>query len=125
MTTSPHVLDVGQCNPDHGAIRSLLETMGVTVSRAHTLADAKQQLERTRFDLVLVNRIFDADGTEGMRLIDHIAALPAESRPPVMLVSNYADAQASAVERGALSGFGKNALRSPDTRARLEQVLKR
>jgi DNA-binding NtrC family response regulator len=125
MTTAPHVLDVGQCNPDHGSIRSLLESLGAAVSRAHTIAEAKERLARERFDLVLVNRIFDADGSEGMRLVEHITALSGEERPPVMLVSNYQDAQAAAVELGALPGFGKNALRSPETRTRLEQVLKR
>jgi hypothetical protein len=41
-----------------------------------------------------------------------------------MLVSNYADAQRDAVGRGALPGFGKSALRQPETLSRLAEVLK-
>jgi len=42
---------------------------------------------------------------------------------PVMLVSNFADAQAQAVESGALPGFGKAALNAPETLARLKEQL--
>ncbi len=40
-----------------------------------------------------------------------------------MLVSNYEDAQQDAVARGALPGFGKAALRQPETRNRLAAIL--
>ena len=44
-------------------------------------------------------------------------------RVPVMLVSNYEDAQREAVAKGALPGFGKAALGQPHTLARLRAVL--
>jgi hypothetical protein len=40
-----------------------------------------------------------------------------------MLVSNYADAQQQAETAGALPGFGKSSLRTPETRERLRAVL--
>jgi hypothetical protein len=42
---------------------------------------------------------------------------------PVMLVSNYEDAQREAVAAGAQPGFGKAALGQPQTLARLKEVL--
>ena len=40
-----------------------------------------------------------------------------------MLVSNFPDAQAQAVEAGAEPGFGKKSLNAPETIARLSSHL--
>jgi len=42
---------------------------------------------------------------------------------PVMLVSNFEDSQEEAVQRGALRGFGKSALRNPQTLELLKKAL--
>ena len=42
---------------------------------------------------------------------------------PIMLVSNYEDAQQRAVEKGALPGFGKASLGQPHMLARLKSIL--
>ena len=73
-------------------------------------------------DLILVNRIFDLTGEEGLNFIrDHLAG-PAKLIP-VILISNYADAQESAVALGARRGFGKAALNSPETEKILREFL--
>jgi hypothetical protein len=41
-----------------------------------------------------------------------------------MLVSNYEDAQAQAVQAGATTGFGKAALGQPHMLARVERYLR-
>ncbi len=119
------VLDIGNCNADHRSIRGLLEThFAATVDRAHTADEALAALRAGRYDLVLVNRILDRDGTEGVDVIRRMKADPAVCGLPVMLISNYADAQDAAVAAGALRGFGKADLRNDDVVvARLSPLL--
>ncbi len=55
---SPRVLNVGQCNLDHGTIsRHLTSRFGAQVDRAHGLDDARKALGQGRYALVLVNRL--------------------------------------------------------------------
>ncbi len=109
----PRILDVGQCGMDHGSIsRHLTKGYRAEVARAHSAAEALKLLQGGQFDLVLVNRVFDRDGSPGLDLIRTIKADPALADLPVMLVSNYPTAQADARTLGALPGFGKDDLRS-------------
>ncbi len=121
---STRVLSVGQCSFDHGTIsRTLEHAFDVRVRDAVAGDDALEALRTERFDLVLVNRILDRDGSSGLDLIRAIKADPELAEVPVMLVSNYGDAQADAVALGALRGFGKVELRDPATRDRIAEVL--
>lgn len=118
------ILDVGQCDLDHGNIGGLLRRQfSAEVERAHTVAEALQALSARSFDLVLVNRIFDQTGESGLDFIRTVKSEPATSTTPIVLVSNYPDAQAEAVEAGALPGFGKASLADPATLTRLQQHL--
>ncbi len=121
---SKRVLDVGQCSPDHFAIRRLLESrFGATVVQTHGLTDTLSQLRREPVDLVLVNRKLDADYSDGLEILKAIKADAALATVPVMLVSNYADAQAEAVAAGAVPGFGKAELTRSETEEKLRAVL--
>ena len=121
---TPTILDVGQCDPDHSQIRRMLhDAVGADVRRAHTIDDALSQAKTTVFDLILVNRILDRDGSEGLELVRRLKADEATSATPVMLVSNYADAQAAARAAGAVPGFGKNDVGSPVTRELIRATL--
>ncbi len=131
MTTrdpaGPRVLDVGQCGFDHHAIaRYLAERFDAEVAWADDLDDARQALASSRFDLVLVNRVLDLDGSSGLELIRTLKedASPAVAATPVMLVSDYPDAQRAAQELGALAGFGKSELHAPETFERLNALLR-
>jgi DNA-binding response OmpR family regulator len=122
---SPRVLSIGQCNMDHGTLtRHLSRRFGAQVDRAHGLDDAREALGRSRYALVLVNRQLDADGSEGVDVIRAIKADDAASSIPVMLVSNFADAQEDAQAAGAEPGFGKAQLDAPETDAKLAAVLR-
>ena len=90
---------------------------------ASTLAEALQRLRREAYALVLVNRIFDADGDSGVELIRRVKADEALRSIPVLLVSNYADAQREAVDAGAEPGFGKAALGRPEMLDRVRPFL--
>jgi two-component system, chemotaxis family, chemotaxis protein CheY len=118
------VLSLGQCGADHASISGLLrQHFGAEVVAARTFEDALAKLRQGGFALVLVNRLMDYDGQPGIDFLDIIRADPQLRSVPVMLVSNYAEAQHDAVGRGALVGFGKSALHQPETLARLREVL--
>ena len=98
------VLNVGQCGMDGPAIaRALRDNFGCSVVDAESLREATDVLDTQDFDLVLVNRIFDATGEEGLELVKSVG----EDGPPVMMVSNYDDAQTAAESAGGVRGFGK------------------
>jgi CheY-like chemotaxis protein len=120
------VLDVGNCGVDHAAIRRLLEgRFSAEVAQSHSQSEALAALRRESFDLVLVNRVFDRDGSDGLALIRTIKGDPALATIPVMLITNYPEHQRRAVEAGALPGFGKAELAAPETAERLAAVLDR
>ena len=120
----PQVLSVGQCGFDHGNIgRVLAEHFGAEVQAAATSELALRAVRDGQFDLVLVNRVFDANGDSGLELIKKWQSDEETRATPVMLVSNYSDAQDAAIALGARPGFGKNALTAPETHERLSSVL--
>ena len=123
-TNEPRVLDVGQCDFDHENIsRMLSEEFGAGAKRAATYEEAFRAVQAGHFDLVLVNRILDADGASGLDLIQRLLSNEDTRATPTMLVSNYADAQDAAVASGATRGFGKDTLTSPETRDHLASLL--
>ena len=120
---SKTVLSIGQCSADHASISRLLQTkFQAMIKTADSIEEAIKHSHNSSIDLILVNRIFDLTGEEGLTFIrDHLAG-PAKLIP-VILVSNYADAQDSAVALGARRGFGKAALNSPETEKILREFL--
>jgi CheY-like chemotaxis protein len=118
------VLDVGNCVPDHAAIRTMLEKkFRADVVQADGLHDALAALREEPFDLVLVNRKLDHDYSDGLDIIKQIKADAKLSSVPCMLITNYADQQQVAVAAGAEYGFGKKELYSTETQSRLAQFL--
>jgi CheY-like chemotaxis protein len=108
------VLSVGQCWADHGNIvRTFKKEFGTEVERADDAGTALERIRAGGYALVLVNRVLDADGSSGMELIKRVKSDPNLNSVPVMLVSNYDDAQAEAAAVGATSGFGKASLGRP------------
>lgn len=118
------VLDVGNCNPDHAAIRQLIEgNFDAKVDRVHQWQDAHERLRAEHYDLVLVNRKLDMDYSEGLDIIQKIKADPELSTVPVMLLTNFADHQQAAQAAGAELGFGKLEYDKPETREKLAAIL--
>ncbi|MBI4718905.1 MAG: hypothetical protein HY763_13955 [Planctomycetes bacterium] len=122
----PRVLTVGHCDYDHGNLARLLaEQFHAEVERA-TDSESALNAARTRiYDLLLDNRVFDGSGVEGLEFIRRLRAEDATRCTPVMLVSNYPEAQDAAEALGARRGFGKNALDQPDTVALLRRYLRK
>ncbi len=126
IANEPGVLDVGQCDFDHDNIsRMLSEEFGADVKRAVTSEEAFRAVRAGHFNLVLVNRVLDADGASGLDLIQRLLSNEDTRATPTMLVSNYADAQDAAVALGATRGFGKSTLTSRETRDQLASLLDR
>src|SRR5262249_37942470 len=118
------VLSLGQCAADHGSIgRMLRGNFGAEVVAADTFAEALALLREGGFDLILVNGALAQDGPSGLDFPARLKDEESLRLVPAMLVSNYENAQAQAVERGALPGFGKSALGHPRTLGRLGAVL--
>ena|SRR5258708_39942348 len=118
------VLSVGQCMADHGAIaRTFAKHFAIEVISADNANEALSILQNGSVHLVLVNRVLDEDGSSGLALIRQIKTDEALQKFPVMLVSNYDEAQEQATALGALPGFGKAALGQPRMLALVKKIL--
>jgi CheY-like chemotaxis protein len=118
------VLSLGQCWADHGAISQVfMRHFGAEVVSADTTAEALNLLQEQSFALILVNRLLDQDGSQGMEFIRQLKNDEALRRCPVMLVSNHQDAQREAAQAGAEPGFGKAALGQPAMLGRVRPFL--
>ena len=120
------VLSVGQCGMDHGSITRMVQKhFGAEVIGADTQEQALAEARQSEIALVLVNRLLDRDGSPGLDILRAFKADAELKDVPIMLVSNYEEAQREAVEQGALVGFGKASLEEAGTLARLREVLAR
>src|SRR5438874_10520849 len=115
---------VGHCGPDSSYLRMAVQS---AVREAQILmVDDDEDLSRLiqhGVDLLLLNRELDW-GFSVRRGVDLIKQLRAEQpQLKVMLVSNYADAQAEAQAAGAVPGFGKREIGSPRVKDVLRSAL--
>ncbi len=119
-----HVLDVGQCAPDHQAICAFLDQhFNVKITQTDGPEDTLAELRSGRYDLVLINRKLDRDYSDGLEIIQQIKADAAIAEVAVMLVTNIAEHQDLAVAAGAERGFGKLEYDKPETVDRLRTFL--
>ena len=115
---------VGQCGPDASYLR-LAVSRAVKDSQI-VAADEQEELEQVLkdgVDLLLINRQLDwgFPVSDGIALIQLIR----EKHPhlKLMLISNYPEAQQTAVDAGALPGFGKREIGSPRVTELLQSAL--
>jgi len=124
--SSQRILSVGQCGFDHESLTRFVQgSLGLEIERAETATDALESIGRKPYDLILVNRVFDQDGDSGLEFIRKLKAEANGNSTPVMLVSNYKDAQKQAQEAGALPGFGKNDLGTDEASSKIRSALQR
>ncbi|MFG0274839.1 MAG: hypothetical protein ACF8QF_07270 [Phycisphaerales bacterium] len=119
-----NVLLVGHCMTDRFSLtravaRALPEAKTDGVNSDAALAAALDNAA-----LLLVNRVLDGrfSARDGVALIRSVTEREG-ARPVAMLVSNYDDAQAAAIEVGAAPGFGKAELRADRTAMRLRVAV--
>lgn len=115
---------VGHCVPDSSYLTITIQKAipGAKVMRATDDASVEQAIGEGA--LLLVNRKMepgyaDSNGNEYIRRL-------VKKHPGVrlMLISNYADAQAQADKDGALPGFGKKQLNKPETAEKLRNATR-
>lgn len=105
------VLSVGNCGYDHSTLTTALKKhFDVEMYAAASADAAAKALDEDMFDLVLVNREFDSTGESGIELIKK---LKPTVKAPMMLISNFPEAQEEAVAAGAVPGFGKKMVGKP------------
>jgi ActR/RegA family two-component response regulator len=121
---SKKVVLVGHCGPDSSFLRIAVSR----VARDVQVLSADDGIELQRVlndgaDLLLFNRTLDFgfDDYEGVAVIRKLR--PHYPGVKMMLVSNYADAQAAAVAEGALPGFGKRELNTPRVSELIREAL--
>ena len=108
------ILDIGQCGFDGPRMAVLWhEAIGAVVDRCASGADALSCAAKDQYDIILVNRVLDADRSSGLEVIRSL--IHAGISTPIMLVSDLPEAQDAAVALGAVRGFGKASLGDPET----------
>lgn len=118
------ILSIGQCCADHSSIsRLLIQNFQIEIINADNSKEAESLINAGPFSLILVNRIFDSNGESGLAFIEKYCSQQTSTTTPIMLVSNFEDAQKDAVKHGAIPGFGKNALTSSDTMLKIKNLL--
>jgi DNA-binding NarL/FixJ family response regulator len=121
---APRILSVGQCGFDHMSISGyLVDRFNAQVEAANGLEDARSAMRSARFNLVLVNRVLDQDGSSGLDLIHALREESGAAGIPMMLVSDLPEAQRAACTLGAAPGFGKAELYGNETFERIRLVL--
>ncbi len=118
------VVDCGNCGPDFSSLRQMLKSsFNVKVIQTHGAKDTLEVLKGHEVALVTVNRKLDRDYTDGLEVIRTLKSDPEVSSVPVMLITNYDEHQQEAVAEGAIPGFGKLSMSTPETHERLKAVL--
>jgi DNA-binding NarL/FixJ family response regulator len=115
------VVLVGHCGPDSSYLRMAVAAADKSI-QVVTADDSEHLVKilQTHPDLLLLNRelSWGFAESEGVDLIRHLRTTHPNVK--TMLVSNYPEAQAEAVEAGAYPGFGKREIGSP----RVGQVIR-
>lgn len=119
------VLLVGHCLPDSFGLSRCVRraARGAKVERVNSDRTLRKALPRA--SLLLVNRQLDGRFSQpsGIELIGALSDQGVGAS--LMLVSNFSDAQAEALDVGADAGFGKRDLHRPESIARIQQALAR
>lgn len=121
---SKKVVLVGHCGPDSSYLRMAVNRADREI--AVLAADDQDELDAVLAkgaDLLLLNRElpYGFDQTMGVEVIRRLRGQHPDIQ--MMLVSNYPDAQAAAVQAGALPGFGKREIGSPKVGQVIRQAL--
>ncbi len=116
------VVLVGHCRPDAWMLSSMLRRAapGHRVEMAGSDKELHEHLDDA--DLLVVNRVLDGafPDESGIALIQRLGE---DSKAPMILISNFENAQDAAVEAGAARGFGKRELNSPHAAALVRAAL--
>ncbi|MEZ6096527.1 MAG: hypothetical protein R3C03_20245 [Pirellulaceae bacterium] len=120
------IVIAGNCYPDNQAIKRLLTQCipaPAEIQFVDSAAELKAALSAATITLVIVNRIFDVTGENGVETIRNLKSSDANTQTNLMLLSNYEWAQDEAIAAGAIGGFGKSSLNAEATKAMIRQAI--
>ncbi|UCD74838.1 MAG: hypothetical protein JSV91_13755 [Phycisphaerales bacterium] len=115
MAGDRSVVLVGHCRPDTRRLEAAV-TRALPDAPVHAVNDdASLEPHLSRNPVLLINRVLYGKfaNDSGIELIRRICG--GEAPPPCLLISNFEDARAEAVEAGAKAGFGKRQLHEEET----------
>jgi two-component system, chemotaxis family, chemotaxis protein CheY len=118
---------VGHCGPDTSYLMMAARKAAADAQIVRANADKDLASALAGGDgetvLLLVNRVLDGNFADagGIELIARLRG--SHPRVRTMLISNYEDAQRSAVRAGALPGFGKREIGSPKVLSMITSAL--
>lgn len=101
----------------------LNEHFDVSIDRVMFVDDALEKLRSNQYALVLFNRLIFADGSPGIALLERATTDDSINGTPMMMISNFDEAQARSIAAGGVPGFGKNAVFDDSTTNLLAQYL--
>lgn len=120
----PRILLIGHCGPDATYLRmAVKDALGqVSLASADDTKSMEHALEQG-VDLILLNRDLGMDFTpdSGVDMIRNLKSRYPSVR--MMLISNFPQSQSEAAAAGAVPGFGKRAIGSPNARQLLRSAL--
>lgn len=120
----PRILDVGNCSADRASLRRTLQQQwDVELVSVDDGAAAIRELIAGPFQLVMINRLLDCDGSEGLNVLRAIKSDPRLASIPAMLITNYAEHQKLAIAEGAIAGFGKRELGTTELRTKIRHII--
>lgn len=115
------ILSIGQCGFDNAQLSTFCKKLNADYIPCDDSETAFKLLEKEKYSLVFVNRVFDLNGGCGLSFIKEF-----KSKYPIqkaLLISNYKDKQELATNLGALRGFGKNELNSDSSLKLVNEYL--
>ena len=118
------VMSVGQCPPDHAAIRNFIESVfDAEIVRIDSTEEALEEMQKNSYDLVLVNRKLDIDYTDGTILVEKMQSDDIMKNIPVMLITNFEEYMQEAITLGGVPGFGKTEIGSSKAVRNIEKFI--
>jgi len=115
---------IGHCGFDSGSLAQFAQDIAPEAEVVRINDQAGLDKVADDQTLLLINRVLDGRfdiGGSGIELIQSLAK--REDAPPMMLISNYEDAQQEAEAAGALPGFGKSQIADQATRQRVAEAI--
>lgn len=85
----------------------------VDIDRVMFVEEALEKMQSNKYALVMVNRLIFADSSEGIELIRQAKSNDDMQATPILMISNYEEAQERAMAAGAVRGFGKADIGKP------------
>ena len=98
------VLIIGFCVPDAKRLSlGLVSLFKVRVVQLERIYDLKEYLKEKEADLIVINRVIDADKSSGMEILDHLRL--GNTKIPTVITTGIVKYQKEVLRKGATLTF--------------------